>query len=84
MGENTLISFPKLIDSSISTGIITLNDDIKNPKKRIANCSLSLNETNGKNSNINFLIDYSTLVNMNYQLKSMTNQIEDTIKGFNK
>lgn len=79
MGDNTLISFPKLIDSSISTGIITFNEDIKNPKLRIANCSLSLNEINGKNSNINFSIDYPTLVNMNYQLKSMTNQIEEAI-----
>ena len=83
MGDS-VFQFPKLIDSTIESGIVTYNTDLKNPKERLANCSLELNETNGDKSHINFLIDYPTLFNLSYQMKSMVNQIDETIKNFNK
>ena len=82
MDEN--FKFPKLIDSSIEGGVVTLDNDFKNPKKRIANCSLELNELDGKKSHINFVVDFQTLYNLSYQMKSMVNQIDETIKNFNK
>lgn len=84
MSEEDVLNFTKLIDSNIETGIITNDIDLRNPRERFANCSLEFNELNGDISHTNFLIDYDTLFNLNYQLKSMLNQIDQTIKNFNK
>ena len=83
MGDN-VFEFPNLIDSQIEGGIITYDTDMKNPRERIASCSLEINETNGDKSHFNFLVDYPTLFNVSYHMKSMINQIDDAIKNFNK
>lgn len=76
-----LINFPKLVDSSISSGIITFNS-IDNPKDKIINMNLEVLEENDKISKLNFGVDYFTLVNLNYKLKSALNNIDDSIKNY--
>ena len=83
MGD-TILEFPKLIDSSIEAGVITYNSELKNPKERIATCSLELNGVDGDKSKVNFLIEYTNLYNLSYQMKSMINQINESIQNFNK
>ena len=82
--ENEILDFPKLIDSSIRGGIITNNQDMQNTKEKITEWSLNLNNINGEMEHFNFFIDYETLYNMSYQMKSMVNQIDESIKNFNK
>lgn len=77
------INFPKLIDCSVETGVVTFDLEQNNPKEKFASCSLEFNELNGDISHTNFLIDYDTLFNLNYQLKSMLNQVDQTINSFN-
>lgn len=84
MSEQQHFNFTKLIDSNIETGIITHDLDLRNPRERFAHCSLQFNELNGDITHSNFLIDYDTLFNLNYQLKSMLNQIDQTVQNFNK
>ena len=82
--ENEILDFPKLIDSSIRGGIITNNQDMQNTKEKITECSLNLNNINGEMEHFNFFIDYETLYNISYKMKSMINQIDESIKNFNK
>ena len=82
--ENEILDFPKLIDSSIRGGIITNNQDMTNIKEKITECSLNLNNINGEMEHFNFFIDYETLFNLNYEMKSFINQVNETIKNFNK
>ena len=57
---------------------------MKNPKERIATCSLELNGVDGDKSKVNFLIEYPNLYNLSYPRKSMINQINESIQNFNK
>ena len=82
--ENQVLDFLKLIDSNVKGSIITNNQDMKNTKEKISECSLTLNNINGNIEHFNFFIDYETLYNLNYQMKSMINQIDDSIKNFGK
>jgi len=94
--ENTngIIQIPKLVDSSVSSGIITLDNEFKNEKQRISKISLTLTEEvshytgspSDKKSfnNLNFICDYSNMVNISYKLKSTCNQIEESIKQLSK
>lgn len=81
--SDEIIQFPKLVDSSISSGIITFNSN-ENPKDKNINMNLELLEENNKISNLNFALDYFTLVNLNYKLKSALNNIDDSIKNYAK
>ena len=83
MSEEEVINFPKLVDSNIETGVITYDIEHNNPKERFVTCSLELNELNGDITHTNFVVDFDTLFNFNYQLKSMVNQIDQTIQTFN-
>ncbi|MCQ2820407.1 MAG: hypothetical protein MJ252_24340 [archaeon] len=83
MSQDEIFNFPKLIDSNFESGIITFDMDHNNPKERFASCSLQLNELNGDISKTNFLVDFDSLYNLNYNLKSMINQIDQTIQNFN-
>ena len=81
MAENShsnVISYDKLIDSEISTSIITLDSTNYpiNPKQRNANISLLLSN----NSNILCEIEEEKLFNISYKLKSAVNQIQARIK----
>ena len=82
--ENEILNFPKLVDSSVRGGIITNNQDMENNKEKITECSLNLNNINGDTEHFNFFIDYETLYNLSYQMKSMINQIDESIKNFGK
>lgn len=82
--ENEILNFPKLVDSSVRGGIITNNQDMENTKEKITECSLNLNNINGDTEHFNFFIDYETLYNLSYQMKSMINQIDESIKNFGK
>ena len=55
---------------------------MNNTKEKITECSLNLNNTNGDMEHFNFYIDYETLYNLSYQMKSMINQIDKSIKNF--
>lgn len=80
---NGLISFPNLVDSSVSSSITTLNNDLINPKERNAMISLTL-EDKVSLEEITMMCDYPTLVNLNYKLKSMLQQIENSVRSINK
>ena len=82
--ENEILNFSKLVDSSVRGGIITNNQDMENTKEKITECSLNLNNINGDTEHFNFFIDYETLYNLSYQMKSMINQIDESIKNFGK
>jgi hypothetical protein len=78
-----IIKFPKLVDSDISSNIITLDNNLEVTKEKITKVNLSILE-NGKLSEIITYCDYPNLVNINYKLKSACNQIEESIKNINK
>jgi hypothetical protein len=83
--DSELIEFPKLIDSSVSTGIITLDEDYSFSKERQTKINLTiLHPENNKCENLNFACDYSNLVNVAYKLKSTCNQIEQSINNLTK
>lgn len=80
-----LIHFPKIVDSEVQTGIITLNENGENLKERVFKVNLSLTEFNpndgvSETKNLNMVSDFSTMVNLNYKLKSACHQIEESIK----
>ena len=79
-----IFEFPLLVDSSIKGGIITYNQDLKNSKEKVSECCLELCDENGNKQKTNFLVDYETLFNINYEMKSFINQVNETIKNFNK
>jgi len=81
MTTDEIINFPKLVDSSISSGIITF-DSNENPREKIINMDLELLEENNKISKLNFGVDYFTLANLNYKLKSALNNIDESIKNY--
>ena len=84
-GSNEKIfEFPLLVDSSLKGGIITYNQDLKNTKEKLSECSLELCDENGNKQKNNFFIDYETLFNINYEMKSFINQVNETIKNFSK
>ena len=84
-GSNEKIfEFPLLVDSSLKGVIITYNQDLKNTKEKLSECSLELCDENGNKQKNNFFIDYETLFNINYEMKSFINQVNETIKNFNK
>ncbi len=76
--HSNVIQYDKLIDSEISTSIITLDSTTYpiNPKQRSANISLILNN----NSTIMCDIEEEKLFNISYKLKSAVNQIQNRIK----
>lgn len=79
-----IFDFPLLVDSSLKGGIVTYNQDLKNTKEKMSECSLELCDENGNKQKTNFFIDYETLFNINYEMKSFINQVNETIKNFNK
>ena len=79
-----IFEFPLLVDSSLKGGIVTYNQDLKNTKDKISECALELCDDNGNKQKTNFFIDYETLFNINYEMKSFINQVNETIKNFNK
>ena len=79
-----IFEFPLLVDSSLKGGIVTYNQDLKNTKDKISECALELCDENGNKQKTNFFIDYETLFNINYEMKSFINQVNETIKNFNK
>ena len=86
-GVNTnekIFEFPLLIDSSLKGGIVTYNQDLKNTKEKLSECSLELCDEDGNKQKTNFFVDYETLFNINYEMKSFINQVNETIKNFNK
>ena len=76
-----LIRLPILIDSEISSSIITLNDDLISTKERIAKIELLIRNENNENEKFSLNCDYSNLSNIAYKLKSACIQIEDTVKA---
>ena len=82
--SDEIFNSPKLIDSSVNGGIITNDSEMKNTKEKITECSLKINEINGDQNSFNFFIDYETLFNLSYQMKSMINQIDESIKNAQK
>ena len=82
--NENLFEFPLLVDSSIKGGIITYNQDLKNTKEKLSECCLELCDENGNKQKTNFFVDYETLFNINYEMKSFINQVNETIKNFNK
>ena len=79
-----IFEFSLLVDSSLKGGIVTYNQDLKNTKEKISECCLELCDENGNKQKTNFFIDYETLFNINYEMKSFINQVNETIKTFNK
>jgi hypothetical protein len=77
-----IIKFPKLVDSSIETSIVSLNENMINSKDRNIQINLTLLQENHKIENLRMYCDYSTMMNLNYKLKSACNQIEESIKHF--
>ena len=83
--DNTnIFDFPLLMDSSVKGGIITANQDVRNTKEKLAECALELRDEEGNKQKNNFFVDFETLFNLNYEMKSFINQVNDTIKNFNK
>ena len=83
--KSEILEFPKLIDSSVSTGIITLDEDYSFSKERQTKINLTiLHPENNKYENLNFACDYSNLVNVAYKLKSTCSQIEQSINNLTK
>ena len=79
-----IFDFPILMDSSLKGGIITYNQDLKVTKEKIAECALELRDEDGNKQKTNFFVDFETLFNLNYEMKSFINQVNETIKNFNK
>jgi len=77
-----ILNNPKLVDSSISCGIITFNSN-ENPRHKIMNITMHILDNKNKITQINTDCDYYTAININYKLKSALNNIEDTIKNYN-
>ena len=82
--NDEIFEFPLLVDSSLKGGIVTYNQDLKNTKEKLSECSLELVDEDGNKKKTNFFIDYETLFNINYEMKSFINQVNETIKSFNK
>ena len=82
--NNTIFEFPLLMDSSLKGGLITYNQDLKLSKEKIAECALQLCDEDGDKQKSNFFVDFETLFNLNYEMKSFINQVNETIKNFNK
>ena len=82
--NNIIFEFPLLMDSSLKGGLITYNQDLKLSKEKIAECALQLCDENGDKQKNNFFVDFETLFNLNYEMKSFINQVNETIKNFNK
>ena len=82
--NNTIFEFPLLMDSSLKGGLITYNQDLKLSKEKIAECALQLCDENRDKQKSNFFVDFETLFNLNYEMKSFINQVNETIKNFNK
>ena len=81
---NTIFEFPLLMDSSLKGGLITYNQDLKLSKEKTAECALQLCDENGNKQKTNFFVDFETLFNLNYEMKSFINHVNETIKNFNK
>ncbi len=79
-----IFDFPILMDSSLKGGIITYNQDLKVTKEKIAECALELRDEDGNKQKSNFFVDFETLFNLNYEMKSFINQVNEYIKNFNK
>jgi hypothetical protein len=75
-----LIKLKNLVDSSVQSSVITLNEDMKNERERQIKFNLVL-EKEGRLTDLNFLCDYHDLINMNYKLKTACNQIQQAINN---
>ena len=76
-----ILNLPKLVDSSVSCGLITFNSN-ENPREKIMNISMDTLDSKNKLTKINADCDYYTAVNISYKLKSAMNNIEDSIKNY--
>ena len=76
-----ILNLPKLVDSSVSCGMITFNSN-ENPKEKIMNITMDTLDNKNKFTKINTDCDYYTAVNLSYKLKSALNNIEDSIKNY--
>ena len=79
-----IFEFPLLVDSSLKGGIITYNQDLKTSKEKILELFLELCDENINKQKTNLFVDYEILFNINYEMKSFINQVNETIKTFNK
>lgn len=77
--NNNIINLPKLVDSQVTSGIITLNENRENLKERQSTINLVL-----ENDILNFYVDYSDLVNISYKMKSALNSIDLSINNLAK
>jgi len=80
--KSHIINLPKLVDSSIETSIVSLEENLTNSKERSIKINLTLLNENNKIENLRMYSDSSTLMNLNYKLRSACNQIEESIKYF--
>jgi hypothetical protein len=83
--SNRTIQFPRLTDSEIETGVITLNNNFQNEKEKTIKVTLHINENNAETGlneqrQMKFYCEPSTAANLNYKIKSSLNQIEEVIK----
>jgi hypothetical protein len=79
------IQFPRLVDSSVETGISTLNSDMVNNKQKVIKISMEVtewdyNKNTGENKHMKFYCEPEVASNLNYKIKSALNQIEEVIK----
>ena len=86
---NRTILFPKLVDSEMETGIITVNHNQIYEKEKIIKISLDIRELDYNNNKketkkLKFYCDPATASNLNYKIKSSLNQIEEVIKYISK
>ncbi len=75
-----IIKFPCLIDSEVSSSVITLNNEFVNEKEKITQISLTLLDDTNNLQNIKYFCDFSNMVNLNYKFKSACSQIEECVK----
>lgn len=78
--SDEIIKFPKLVDSSINSGVITYNINDMN-KEKFININMDLLDEHNRINKLNFGCEYFTMVNLNYKLKSALNTIEESIKN---
>ncbi len=75
-----LIKMKNLVDCSVESSVITLNEEMKNERERQIKFNLVL-EKEGKLTNLDFLCDFHDLINMSYKFKTACNQIEQAINN---
>ena len=59
------------------------NQDLRTIKEKIAEYALESRDEDANKKGTNFFVDFETLFNLNYVMKSFINQVNETIKNFN-